>query len=98
MRRRYGIPDRDHRPFNVAYAAARRVQEEGDKKKSSPALSTGGGVNGLQNRSEQIIPWPRVNDGGGLAFASSYAIFLMASVIFKRPIYQELPRRRPLMG
>ncbi|KAI0005053.1 hypothetical protein BJV74DRAFT_806649 [Russula compacta] len=31
MRRRYGIPDHDLRPFNVAYAAARLAQE--DKKK-----------------------------------------------------------------
>ena len=74
MRRRYGIPDHDHRPFNVAYAAARRVQEEGGKK-LSPALSTGGGANGSQTRSEQIVPWPRVNDGGALAFESSHPIF-----------------------
>lgn len=31
MRRRYGIPDYDLRPFNVAYAAARLAQE--DKRK-----------------------------------------------------------------
>lgn len=31
MRRRYGIPDHDQRPFNVAYAAARLAQE--DKRK-----------------------------------------------------------------
>jgi hypothetical protein len=28
MRRRYGIPDHDHRPFNVAYAAARLSQHD----------------------------------------------------------------------
>jgi hypothetical protein len=31
MRRRYGIPDHDQRPFNVAYAAARLAQD--DKRK-----------------------------------------------------------------
>ncbi|KAH8105982.1 hypothetical protein BXZ70DRAFT_904066 [Cristinia sonorae] len=28
MRRRHGIPDNDHRPFNVAYAAATRARQE----------------------------------------------------------------------
>ncbi|KAI0082488.1 hypothetical protein K474DRAFT_1694340, partial [Panus rudis PR-1116 ss-1] len=28
MRRRHGIPDSDHRPFNVAYAAAQRARQE----------------------------------------------------------------------
>ncbi|KAL4241852.1 hypothetical protein ABKN59_000603 [Abortiporus biennis] len=28
MRRKHGIPDEDHRPFTVAYAAAKRAQEE----------------------------------------------------------------------
>ena len=28
MRRRHGIPDNDHRPFNVAYAAAMRARQE----------------------------------------------------------------------
>jgi hypothetical protein len=28
MRRRYGIPDHDHRPFNVAYSAARLAQND----------------------------------------------------------------------
>ena len=31
MRRRYGIPDHDHRPFNVAYAAARLAQNDSRK-------------------------------------------------------------------
>ncbi len=31
MRRRYGIPDRDQRPFNVAYAAARLAQNDSRK-------------------------------------------------------------------
>ncbi|KAI3616531.1 hypothetical protein WG66_011498 [Moniliophthora roreri] len=34
MRRKYGIPDNDHRPFNVAYAAAQLAREEQDKKKA----------------------------------------------------------------
>ena len=28
MRRRHGIPDNDHRPFNVAYAAVVRARQE----------------------------------------------------------------------
>lgn len=28
MRRRHGIPDNDHRPFNVAYAAVMRARQE----------------------------------------------------------------------
>ncbi len=38
MRRRYGIPDHDQRPFNVAYAAARLVQE--DKRKVQDRMRT----------------------------------------------------------
>ncbi|THH16925.1 hypothetical protein EW146_g3790 [Bondarzewia mesenterica] len=34
MRRRYGIPDHDQRPFNVAYAAARLAQEDARNLKS----------------------------------------------------------------
>ena len=30
MRRRHGIPDNDRRPFNVAYAAAKRAQKESE--------------------------------------------------------------------
>ncbi|KAF8076700.1 hypothetical protein FPV67DRAFT_1777134 [Lyophyllum atratum] len=30
MRRRHGIPDNDHRPFNVAYAAVVRARQEGE--------------------------------------------------------------------
>lgn len=37
MRRRHGIPDGDHRPFNVAYAAAKqsRGRESGERSRSS---------------------------------------------------------------
>ena len=28
MRRKYGIPDTDHRPFNVAHAAVLRARQE----------------------------------------------------------------------
>lgn len=38
MRRRYGIPDHDQRPFNVAYAAARLAQE--DKRKVQDRMCT----------------------------------------------------------
>jgi hypothetical protein len=31
MRRRYGIPDHDQRPFNVAYAAAKLAQDDSKK-------------------------------------------------------------------
>ncbi|KAG6910133.1 hypothetical protein DXG01_012892 [Tephrocybe rancida] len=31
MRRRHGIPDTDHRPFNVAYAAVLRARQEGEE-------------------------------------------------------------------
>ncbi|KAF5393098.1 hypothetical protein D9757_001178 [Collybiopsis confluens] len=31
LRRRHGIPDNDHRPFNVAYAAVQRAKEEKEK-------------------------------------------------------------------
>ncbi|KIY73948.1 hypothetical protein CYLTODRAFT_485082 [Cylindrobasidium torrendii FP15055 ss-10] len=34
MRRRHGIPDSDHRPFNVAYAAAMRAQQEKENEKA----------------------------------------------------------------
>ncbi|GAW00827.1 hypothetical protein LENED_002379 [Lentinula edodes] len=31
LRRRHGIPDNDHRPFNVAYAAVQRAKEQREK-------------------------------------------------------------------
>lgn len=31
MRRKHGIPDFDHRPFNVAYAAVLRDKQEKEK-------------------------------------------------------------------
>ncbi|KAF9006704.1 hypothetical protein BDQ17DRAFT_1352230 [Cyathus striatus] len=43
MRRRYGIPDNDHRPFNVAYAdvvQARRNNEAVKRPPPAPAVST----------------------------------------------------------
>ncbi|KAF8646376.1 hypothetical protein AX16_007242 [Volvariella volvacea WC 439] len=36
MRRRHGIPDNDHRPFNVAYAAVVRAREEEAGRKAKP--------------------------------------------------------------
>ncbi|KAG7097374.1 hypothetical protein E1B28_004724 [Marasmius oreades] len=35
MRRKYGIPDNDHRPFNVAYAAAQLAREQRAKRRST---------------------------------------------------------------
>jgi len=46
MRRRYGIPDHDQRPFNVAYATARLAQE--DKRKIQDRLRN---VSTLEQRS-----------------------------------------------
>ncbi|KXN89463.1 hypothetical protein AN958_05625 [Leucoagaricus sp. SymC.cos] len=43
MRRRHGIPDNDHRPFNVAYATvvrARQEQEAAQRKATQPVLSS----------------------------------------------------------
>ena len=38
MRRRHGIPDNDHRPFNVAYAAAMRARQENEAAKRRAKL------------------------------------------------------------
>lgn len=38
MRRRHGIPDHDHRPFNVAYAAAMRARQENEAAKRKARL------------------------------------------------------------
>ena len=35
MRRRHGIPDSDHRPFNVAYAAASKARSEREASEKS---------------------------------------------------------------
>ncbi|KAG7447589.1 uncharacterized protein BT62DRAFT_783188 [Guyanagaster necrorhizus] len=43
MRRRHGIPDNDHRPFNVAYAAVRRSRQE--KERPVSALQSQGSTN-----------------------------------------------------
>ena len=39
MRRRYGIPDTDHRPFNVAHAAVLRARQERESQERSKPLS-----------------------------------------------------------
>ncbi|TFY72962.1 hypothetical protein EVG20_g6 [Dentipellis fragilis] len=36
MRRKHGIPDHDQRPFNVAYAAARRAKEDSRRRQGNP--------------------------------------------------------------
>lgn len=38
MRRRHGIPDNDHRPFNVAYAAVMRARQENEATKRKAKL------------------------------------------------------------
>ncbi|KAK0499708.1 hypothetical protein EDD18DRAFT_860061 [Armillaria luteobubalina] len=43
MRRRHGIPDNDHRPFNVAYAAVQRSRQ--DKERPVPAQRSQENVN-----------------------------------------------------
>ncbi|PBK66866.1 hypothetical protein ARMSODRAFT_328895 [Armillaria solidipes] len=43
MRRRHGIPDNDHRPFNVAYAAVQRSRQE--KERPAPAQRSQENVN-----------------------------------------------------
>ena len=35
MRRKHGIPDGDHRPFNVAYAAVQRARQERETLRSA---------------------------------------------------------------
>jgi hypothetical protein len=55
MRRRYGIPDHDQRPFNVAYAAARLSQE--DKRKIQDRMRnvpTSEHTNGVSNGEARI--------------------------------------------
>ncbi|TFY81176.1 hypothetical protein EWM64_g2837 [Hericium alpestre] len=42
MRRKYGIPDHDQRPFNVAYTAARRAQEDSRRQKNRPLVQSEG--------------------------------------------------------
>jgi len=52
MRRRYGIPDHDQRPFNVAYAAARLAQEDFRKRSLSRGLSSALSPKALSSISE----------------------------------------------
>jgi hypothetical protein len=40
MRRRYGIPDTDHRPFNVAHAAVLRARQEREAQERSKHISS----------------------------------------------------------
>jgi len=49
MRRRYGIPDHDQRPFNVAYATARLAQD--DKRK-------------IQDRMRNVLTFDQPNTVG----------------------------------
>ena len=58
MRRRHGIPDSDHRPFTVAYAAAQKVRLEsatGERTRSrvgstTPASTAGNGQAAVRQR------------------------------------------------
>lgn len=40
MRRRHGIPDNDHRPFNVAYAAVLRARQEKEAAQKAKATQS----------------------------------------------------------
>ncbi|KAK0461770.1 uncharacterized protein EV420DRAFT_127421 [Desarmillaria tabescens] len=59
MRRRHGIPDNDHRPFNVAYAAVQRSRQE--KERPAPVQRTQESANTQKAhearpvRAEQVI-------------------------------------------
>ncbi|VDC06159.1 unnamed protein product [Peniophora sp. CBMAI 1063] len=72
-RRRNGIPDSDHRAFNVAYAAAQRAKENGTPKR--PLFPT------LKEPSE-----PRVANGGDLRQRSNNAVSNHASQSLMAPM------------
>ncbi|KAF4575263.1 hypothetical protein EYR36_006621 [Pleurotus pulmonarius] len=53
LRRKHGIPDNDHRPFNVAYAAVLRAKRENSNKNVAPAGRTPVATQGGQAVSDQ---------------------------------------------
>ncbi|KAG9218703.1 hypothetical protein CCMSSC00406_0001183 [Pleurotus cornucopiae] len=53
LRRKHGIPDNDHRPFNVAYAAVLRAKREDSNKNVAPAGRTPAITQGGQAVSDQ---------------------------------------------
>lgn len=53
LRRKHGIPDNDHRPFNVAYAAVLRAKREDSNKNVAPAGRTPVITQGGQDVSDQ---------------------------------------------
>ena len=55
MRRRHGIPDSDHRPFTVAYAAAKKSRLEYDEERSRSRTSSVG-PQGSANVANQLPP------------------------------------------
>lgn len=71
MRRRHGIPDNDHRPFNVAYAAAKQALKEreaeakGLSKRRSAAPSIVGGSSTRQHVSAALGQAPRPRQAAG---------------------------------
>ncbi|KAF9031838.1 hypothetical protein BDZ89DRAFT_608511 [Hymenopellis radicata] len=55
MRRHHGIPDSDHRPFTVAYAAARRAREEKEKPPKKQPVIEPRPVQPPQSRPDQAL-------------------------------------------
>ena len=56
MRRRHGIPDNDHRPFNVAYAAAKQAQKERETERTGKARCRDVNAPSALRREEGSIP------------------------------------------
>ncbi|KAJ3879528.1 hypothetical protein F5051DRAFT_197539 [Lentinula edodes] len=56
LRRRHGIPDNDHRPFNVAYAAVQRAKEQREKENARIRRADLVGVAAVSSREPANAP------------------------------------------
>ncbi|KAJ3932185.1 MAG: hypothetical protein NXY57DRAFT_961077 [Lentinula lateritia] len=65
LRRRHGIPDNDHRPFNVAYAAVQRAKEQREKENTRIRRADLVAVAAVSSREPANVPPEQIRHRSG---------------------------------
>ena len=87
MRRRYGIPDNDLRPFSVAFAAAKRAQQERQASERGLSRKQGMGYSGFNSTALQrhTPTWQRQDASGTHVVIPFVPLALNRSPAISRP-------------
>ncbi|KAL0580535.1 hypothetical protein V5O48_001522 [Marasmius crinis-equi] len=75
MRRKYGIPDNDHRPFNVAYAAAQLAREQEDQHRAKKRRTVQAPVQVSSSREQRDPMSEQVRQRPASQHSSGHAAF-----------------------